>query len=357
MKVLFIQKRGNKAGAQVCLNKTVKALKNHNIIVKVIMGENGWLTNSLREMEALGGIAAFPSFRSFFSKSFKLLPLYQNVKKAWNTYGPFQIIHANDIWDALLAEWLARKWKTPWIVHLRTLIHESHFKKYHCHKANAVIAVSPLVYDLAKDWPHQLLEYNPDGLTEDDFSPLSNKDCQFPQEIGVIGHSGEIKGWDDVPPALGKVKERGGILPVKIVFWGAIERKSQNRLQQRMPVGIELIFQGHVDNLTEHVRKVDLVLVPSRKESFGMARIETIAGGVPLLTSRTGIAPYIMGEDSPWTFSPGDPDSLAEAWLCLPSVWPERQEAVIRWQQKLREEFMMDKTTEKLIKVYNKILN
>jgi glycosyltransferase involved in cell wall biosynthesis len=112
-----------------------------------------------------------------------------------------------------------------------------------------------------------------------------------------------------------------------------------------------------VHNLSEHLPKVDLVLVPSRKESFGMARMETIAAGMPLLTSRTGITPYIMGEDSPWTFSPGDPDSLAEAWLRLPSVWSERQEVISGWQQKLREEFMMDQTTEKLIKVYNKILN
>jgi len=354
---MFIQKRAHKAGAQVCLNKTVKALKDHNITVKVIMGENGWLTNRLKEMDALGGIATFPSFRSFFSKSFKLLPFYQNVKKAWNTYGPFQIIHANDIWEALLAEWLALKWKTPWIVHLRTSIHESHYQKYHCHKANAVIAVTPLGYDLVKPWPHQLLEYIPEGLTEDDFLPVCPKEGQFPQEVGVIGHGGEIKGWDDVPPALEKVKERGGILPAKMVFWGAIEEKSRNRLRQRMPEGVELIFQGHVHNLSEHLPKVDLVLVPSRKESFGMARMETIAAGMPLLTSRTGITPYIMGEDSPWTFSPGDPDSLAEAWLRLPSVWSERQEVISGWQQKLREEFMMDQTTEKLIKVYNKILN
>jgi len=354
---MFIQKRGSKAGAQVCLNKTVKALKDRNIMVKVIMGENGWLTKRLSEMEALGGIAAFPSFRSFFSKSFKLPLFYQNVKKAWHTYGPFQIIHANDIWEALLAEWLARKWKIPWIVHLRTSIHESHYQKYHGPGANAVIAVTPWGYDLVKPWPHRLLEYIPEGLTADDFLPVCPKECQFPQEVGVIGHGGEIKGWDDVAPALEKVKERGGILPAKMVFWGAIEEKSRHRLRQRMPEGVELIFPGHVDNLSEHLREVDLVLVPSRKESFGLARLETMAAGMPLLTSRTGIAPYIMGEDSPWLFSPGDPDSLAAAWLRLPSVWSERQEVISGWQQKLRGEFMMDRTTEKLLKVYHKVLN
>jgi glycosyltransferase involved in cell wall biosynthesis len=84
--------------------------------------------------------------------------------------------------------------------------------------------------------------------------------------------------------------------------------------------------------------------------------VETIAAGVPVLASRTGIVPYLLGESSPWTFSPGDSESLAQAWLRLPTLWPSRQEAVRGWQGKLRREFMVDQAAQKLVQVYRKLM-
>jgi glycosyltransferase involved in cell wall biosynthesis len=358
MRVLFVQRKANKAGAQVCLAKTVKALRELDIYVKVITGEEGWLTSRLKEMEALAGVVTFPSFRAPLSRWLKLGLFSRQVDELWTKHGPFQVIDANDTWDSLLTEWLALKWHIPWVVHLRiTSLDQRHYHKYHCHKADTAIAVSPLVYHLAGNWPHQLLEYIPEGLTEEDFFPLSNKECQFPRKIGVIGHKAVIKGWEDLATALNRVRRKGGVLPATVVFWGAVDKACTSRLKEKIPADIEVCFPGHVDNLPEHLRNVDMVIVPSRKESYGMAMVESIAAGVPIMASRTGIVPEIMGENSVWTFSPGDPDSLAEAWLRLPLVWGERLDFLGRWQQKLREEFMVANTTKKLIGVYATILN
>jgi glycosyltransferase involved in cell wall biosynthesis len=99
------------------------------------------------------------------------------------------------------------------------------------------------------------------------------------------------------------------------------------------------------------------VIAPSQKESFGRAMMEIIAAGVPIIASRTGVVPDVMGAGSPWTFSPGNPDDLACTWINLPSLWSKRLDFVCQWQKKLLDGFLLEGATRKLIKVYMQILS
>jgi glycosyltransferase involved in cell wall biosynthesis len=363
MRVLFVQKRAKKAGAQVCLAQTVEVLKGSGVDAKVMVGENGWLADRLAGMDALAGIAPFPSFRSPLSRWTRSVSFKKAVDRVRDDCGPFDIIHANDTWEGLIAEWVAGRWKLPWVAHLRATLGRSHIKlyhehynKYHCYKADALIAVSPSVYSMVKGWPHNVLEYIPDGLTEETFSAPRRTGGASPETVAVIGHGGEMKGWDDLAAAFAKVEDSGGSLPKKIVFFGQAAPASVKRIRQAVPDVVAVSFEGHVDNLTERLQDFDIVAAPSRMESFGMAALETIAAGIPLLASGTGILPYIMGERSPWVFSPGNPDSLAEAWMRLPSVWPERANFIGEWQQKLRDGFLITDATKKLVQLYRGIM-
>ncbi|MEW6108847.1 MAG: glycosyltransferase family 4 protein [Nitrospirota bacterium] len=360
MRVLFVQNRANKAGAQVCLALIIKALKGSGIETKVIIGEEGWLSDRLRILDVLGGIAPFPSLRSLPSRLLKLGPFMKAADIVWKTHGPFHIINANDTWDALLAEKLALKWKIPWIVHLRSITTpeqpHQHYLKYHCNKADAAVAVSPSSFQTVLAWDHRLLEYIPEGLSEDTFSSPYEKEILFPYEIGVVGHSGTIKGWADIAAAFKKVKERRGALPRKIHFFGKASTGCQNEIREEMPSDIQVVFEGHVDNLTDYLRSLDLVISPSRQESFGMSVLEAIAAGTPVLASRTGIVPDIMGCDSPWTFLPGNPEHLAITWMNIPSFWNTRNDYLLKWQEIIIKDYSIDALYGKLVKLYRKVL-
>lgn len=76
----------------------------------------------------------------------------------------------------------------------------------------------------------------------------------------------------------------------------------------------EVHFAGHVDDaeLLRLRAHASLALVPSRSaETFGMAAAEAMAGGLPVLASRIGALPELLGEQS--LVAPGDPRALAEA--------------------------------------------
>lgn len=357
MKVLFIQKRANKAGAQVCLERTVEALRDMSIDAQVILGEDAWLADRLRQKGVLCGIIPFPSFRAPLSQWLRIWPFARATDRILEKYGPFHIVHANDSWDALLSEWLALRWNIPWVVHLRTIPSHSHYYKYHCDKANAAIAVSPEVYGRVNKWRFNFLEFIPEGLKMDEFFDPCNNQDQFPETVGVIGHGGQLKGWDDLLDAFETVKKMGYLIPRRLVFFGHIDKKGRNRLQQKIPYELKASFEGHVDNMAERARKLGLVIAPSQKESFGRAMMEIIAAGVPIIASRTGVVPDVMGAGSPWTFSPGNPDDLASTWINLPFLWSKRLDFVCQWQKKLLDGFLLEGATRKLIKVYMQILS
>lgn len=352
MRVLFVQKRANRAGAQVCLLETVVALRHAGIDARVVLGKEGWLSSELEGHGSLAAVVPFPSFRSPVSRLLRMGKFSRTVIPVVDGWGPIDIVSANDTWEGLLAEWIANRLDIPWTVHLRTTLGRDHYYKYHCNRAQAVVAVSPAVYEEARSWDHALFEYIPEGIPSSLFRPGRESASAFPDHACVLGHGGAVKGWDDFVSALRIMQSRSIRTPGNITFLGQIDEARENVLRGRIPEGITAVFAGHVNDLASRIREFDIAIVPSRRESFGMVVIETLAAGVPVLASSTGIVPYIMGNGSPWTFSPEDPESLAAALGRLPSLWHCRTAALEEARSLIRREFLIETTASKLVALY-----
>lgn len=98
----------------------------------------------------------------------------------------------------------------------------------------------------------------------------------------------------------------------------------------------------------------DLVINPSRNESFGMAAIEVLAAGVPLLSSRTGVIEKVQ-RNPEMMFAPRDPQSLANAFGNLLARWNETDFGVAEAQTRIRERFLIGRTAAALDAAYEKL--
>jgi N-acetyl-alpha-D-glucosaminyl L-malate synthase BshA len=77
-------------------------------------------------------------------------------------------------------------------------------------------------------------------------------------------------------------------------------------------LGEDVHFAGTPHDLAPLLRTSDLFLLPSALESFGLAALEALACGVPVVGSRTGGLPEVVGEAGA-LFEPGDVEGMAAA--------------------------------------------
>lgn len=127
----------------------------------------------------------------------------------------------------------------------------------------------------------------------------------------VIGHMGAFtkeKGQDVAVAAAALVRQS---LPrARIVLAGDGQLLSEMR--KRAPENVT--FPGFVADRAAFFAALDLFIMPSRSEAWGLAALEAMAYGVPVIASDVGGLPEIVGPGSGgWLVPAGDPKALAEA--------------------------------------------
>ena len=117
--------------------------------------------------------------------------------------------------------------------------------------------------------------------------------------------------------------------------------------------GLEVIFLGHVENTYKLLRETDIVIVPSRYESFSMVSVEALSSGTPVIYPiGTACQDIINKETYGLGFVNGSPFSLARA---IKNMYNRKdfnknhaRDMIIR-----ANDFSIEKQMKKTIKIYN----
>ena len=126
-----------------------------------------------------------------------------------------------------------------------------------------------------------------------------------------ISNFRRVKRVEDVIKIFAIVNEQ---IPSKLIFAGdGPERNNLERLCRDLGLCERVIFVGKVSD-TSHVLEIsDLFILPSETESFGLAALEAMAVGVPVISSNTGGIPEvnIQGETG-YLSEVGDVEDMAK---------------------------------------------
>lgn len=106
-------------------------------------------------------------------------------------------------------------------------------------------------------------------------------------QVGMLRNE---KGHDTVLAALGQIKKTGYKFRFLIIGDGEL----RNHLQQQVSkygLNDDVFFSGAIFPVSPVYKKASLMLMPSRKEAFGMAQVEALSFGIPVIASRVGGIP------------------------------------------------------------------
>jgi N-acetyl-alpha-D-glucosaminyl L-malate synthase BshA len=96
----------------------------------------------------------------------------------------------------------------------------------------------------------------------------------------------KVKRVDDVLRVFARIRET---LPAKLIMIGdGPERSSVESLCRELGTCDDTVFLGKVRGTETMLADADLFLLPSETESFGLAALEALAAGVPVVSSNTG---------------------------------------------------------------------
>jgi glycosyltransferase involved in cell wall biosynthesis len=113
-----------------------------------------------------------------------------------------------------------------------------------------------------------------------------------------------------------------------------------DRLVGELAMGDRVRFvSGISDNdLAELIASAEIAVVPSLYEGFSLPAVEHMASGTPLIASRTGALPEVVG-DAAMLVTPGDPEELAAALRLLHDSPAERERLSAAALHRVQERF------------------
>lgn len=110
----------------------------------------------------------------------------------------------------------------------------------------------------------------------------------------LLVHTSNFRKVKRIEDVLAVFKIVNGLIPSKLLLIGdGPERPNLERLCRDLGVQDDVRFLGKLDVIEEVLSVSDLFLLPSEKESFGLAALEAFACEVPVISSNTGGIPEV----------------------------------------------------------------
>jgi glycosyltransferase involved in cell wall biosynthesis len=165
------------------------------------------------------------------------------------------------------------------------------------------------------------------------------------------------KGHEVLLDAIKSIASKFKTIRLLIVGEGPLE-KSLRFYTDKLDLSSRIIFMGQRSDIYELLSLTDIFILPSvEREGLGIALIEAMASGLPVIGSRVGGIPEVIEDNTNGLlFSPGDAGELARAIDILSSDKRLREQLGSNGRTLFEQRFRADSMIERIDLLYNELL-
>jgi N-acetyl-alpha-D-glucosaminyl L-malate synthase BshA len=154
------------------------------------------------------------------------------------------------------------------------------------------------------------------------FKPESHGDFRkaiAPNGEKILVHTSNFRPVKRVPDTIKIFEKVQKEIPAKLILVGdGPDRSECERLSRQLDLCDNVKFLGKQEGLVEILSSSDLFLIPSQSESFGLAALEAMACGLPVVSSSVGGLPELVKHNETGFIAEiGDVDRMAKYTLEL----------------------------------------
>jgi N-acetyl-alpha-D-glucosaminyl L-malate synthase BshA len=215
------------------------------------------------------------------------------------------------------------------------------------------------------------IEVIPNFVDTDHFRPAEPQDRQvlaalFPGDqpalqpneriLVHVSNFRPVKRVPDVIEVFARVAEQR---PARLLLVGdGPERGLVARRVRALGLQQRVCFLGSMVEFADYLRHADLFLLPSETESFGLAALEALACGVPVLASDVGGLPSVVQDGQTGRLTPvRDVQAMSEAALSLLEDESARKAMAVRARQDVLQRFSQGPALDRYERYYRRVLS
>jgi glycosyltransferase involved in cell wall biosynthesis len=171
--------------------------------------------------------------------------------------------------------------------------------------------------------------------------------------IGTVGRLSEEKGTRYLIRAMGLLRESFPALRLEVVGAGP-EREKLEALVVAMELTSCVRFLGWQQDVQKYLEGWDLCVLPSIEEGFGLAAVEAMASGLPVIASRVGgLEEVIVDGETGWLVEPRNAEALAQRIRFALHHGSRRNQVAEAGRQFAAEHFSAEAMVEKIREIYD----
>lgn len=278
------------------------------------------------------------------------------------------VVHAHMARDYSLASYAARRNRqTKFVATRHVLFQLNRLHRHTLARAARVIAVSSAVAkELKRVVNESQIALIPNGIDVERFERARVgfdrvrflRGMSLPDDCLLVGSVGELrtlKRHDDFIRGAARIISR---FPETHFVLAGVDTTGDVRKQlEKLVVDLGLKdcfhFLGWVDNAEELLCAMDVFVSASETESFGLAIVEGMAAGTPVVATRTEGAQEVVEDQKTGLLVPiGDIDRIAEAVTTLLSDPERRRSMGAHAHEAAKTKFSLKRMVDEIEKVY-----
>lgn len=367
-KILFINDTSCfSGGADTLLFSLLKSLDKNRFTINVTVPSRGNISERLQELGCGVERIRLPSMRKINGVPLWIPTIYrlsQLIRRE-----EINLIHAYSFWKLPFAYAASRLTGIPCVVHVLNQEDPLRISQYWLKKADKIIFISSAVqqYFIKMGIPLEKAITIPVGIdldsvphTIDGF--LTRKQFGIRLKDPVIGCVARLvpsKGYEYLISALALIKKK---MPhIKCFIIGTGDEEYIRMLQQsveKMSLSANVIFTGFVKDIYPYLSAMDVFVMATLAEGFGIAFAEAMAVGKPVVGTSVGGVPEVIQDGvTGFVVPPRDPPKLADRVLELLNNSILRERMGNAGHKRIRERFTLDFSGKRLEELYLTLLS
>ena len=221
-------------------------------------------------------------------------------------------------------------------------------------RATKVIAISEAVREfllsrgeVKSDKKIEVVHYGYQPLVER--NKIRSKAISKDQHIGTISRLADQKDIPTMLQAFANFKLENQSATLSILGSGQLDEELR-KISKSLSIEDSVKFRGRSSKVIEFLQSLDVFILTSKYEGFGMVLLEAMDAGIPIVASKNSAIPEVLGSDFPGLCETGNANDFAAKLKFLQNV--SNRGRILEIQEQRLKIFSAEIMNEKMNGVY-----